>query len=176
MRDVFRVDRKPISTSQAIRPRKFTSVSTTIVRSKVTLTDTTPTLLSYVREFEEDFGVPFVVEAIANIAKDVMSLHFLAAISRAIFIHCITAGKMIVEQQGVLQRPTEPVKDASAAKIPGITNLDNQSLYISSEENIFFMIQAADPVFKNEQKLASFHAKKMIRLNKSLFEELSFVN
>lgn len=65
---------------------------------------------------------------------------------------------MIIKHRGLLPTLGKLGKDASAAKSLGITHLNELSLFISSEDNVFFMIQAADESVKKNYKPALFHA------------------
>lgn len=48
-------------------------------------------------------------------------------------------------------------KNATVANTIGKAHLDDQSLYVSSEDNILLMIHAADVFVKNEHKHLFFH-------------------
>lgn len=82
--------------------------------------------------------------------QDMMSSTFLAVNARAIDIGHIRVGKRMIKHQGVLPFLGRLSKDASEAKIAGIAHRNDPSLYISSEEDIVFMIQAADALVKSD--------------------------
>lgn len=49
-------------------------------------------------------------------------------------------------------------KNASAAEDIGISYLDDDSLYLSSEADILLIVQVADAFLKNDHKPARFHS------------------
>lgn len=87
-----------------------------------------------------------------------MTSNILAAISRATYIHHIIVGKMIIKHQGVLPLLGKLLKDTPAASNLRITHIDELSLYITSDEDILLMNQAAHALVKNDHKPAAFHA------------------
>lgn len=60
----------------------------------------------------------------------------------------------------------------SCAETFAISLFDDLSVYIPSEEKIFFMIQAADEFRKNNHKPTPFHANVLYRHARTLFDEL----
>lgn len=65
---------------------------------------------------------------------------------------------MMIKHQDVLHIFGKLVKAASTAKTFSITHNDHPSLYISSEEDILLMNQAADTLVNTDRKPATFHA------------------
>lgn len=64
----------------------------------------------------------------------------------------------MIKHQGLPHSLVKPGKDASMAENLVITDLDNTSLYICSEEDVIIMTQAANVFVKNDHKTALFHA------------------
>lgn len=56
----------------------------------------------------------------------------------------------MIKHEGVLSILERAGKDTTAVKILGITNLVEQSFYLSSEEGILLMIQVAEAFVKTD--------------------------
>lgn len=64
--------------------------------------------------------------------------------------------------------------DTLSAKTLDITNPDDPSLYISSEEKKFLKFEAADALIKNDHKPAGFHSNLYYGHARTLLNELHF--
>lgn len=60
----------------------------------------------------------------------------------------------------------------TAEKSVGTISVDDASLYISSEDEIILMIQAAEAFVNNDHKPAIFHANFFHRPTKPLLEDM----
>lgn len=69
-----------------------------------------------------------------------MSGYVSAATTNATYMRHIKVDQIKMKNQGVLTLLGKLDKDTPAAKKLGITHLDDHSLYILSEEDIFLMI------------------------------------
>lgn len=78
----------------------------------------------------------------------------------------------MIKHQGVLRLFGKPGKNAPASMTIGINHLDDPSLYVSSEECILLMIEAADAFVNDYHKLAFFHADLICRHVRALINEL----
>lgn len=110
--------------------------------------------------------------SLSDILKDIASSNFLPAYSKAIHIRYVTVAKMLLKSQGVLLLSGKLEKDALVANTFGITHLDDSRLYTSSEEDILFMIQAANAFVKNDHKLVTFLVNFFYRKSKGIMDEL----
>lgn len=137
MRYVLCVEGKSIASVQETILSMIEHISTPIVRSKNIFTVIMKSLLRYTREFEETYGVWFVDLRTMDIVENAIPSNFLADSSRATHIRYIIVGKMTTKYPGVLLLLGRLSKDARAANIVGITNVDDSSLYITSDENSF---------------------------------------
>lgn len=126
-------------------------------------THTIQSPLSYEGAFGEEDVVHFVHVRIVDIEENMMSSNVLAANSRATYIRFSKASRKMIRNQEVLSRLIKLDKEAPTAKILDITQLNYRSLYISSKEDILFMVQVSDAVVKNERKPASLHAKVFLQ-------------
>lgn len=86
MHHAFRIDEKAMSSGEAMKLRKLTTLSTAIVRQEATFTETMQRPLSYARTFEEVYVSHFVFVCIMDIFNDIMSSNFLAANCRATYV------------------------------------------------------------------------------------------
>lgn len=75
---------------------------------------------------------------------------FIAGDSTATYISYFTVGKIMIKHQSMLRLFMKLRKDDIAASTVCITYLGKKSLPISSEENVFFMIQTPDDSLKND--------------------------
>lgn len=113
-------------------------------------------LLSYIPAFEEDYDVCFMGVHIIDILEEMVSSCLLAAKSIGTYVRYIKVATMIRKHQGGLSIPLKLSKDAQEATTFRITLFDDKSFYISSEEDILLITQAADAFDKNHHKSASF--------------------
>lgn len=90
----FYVDGKVISRAQAMILRTIAKIRTVNMRSDAAFTYMMPSLLSYARALEENYGVCFVAVHIMDIMEDVMSFNLLITNARATNIHYIIDDKM----------------------------------------------------------------------------------
>lgn len=105
-----------------------------------TMTDKMKILLSYIRVSEEGYSTCFVGVRIRNIVKCMMFSNSLASNRRATYVPYTIVGKMKIKRQGVLPLFKNLCKNAQASITLGIKDLDDASLYISSEEAILLII------------------------------------
>lgn len=62
------------------------------------------------------------------------------------------------KQQDMLELLGKLDKKSPAKSIPGITHLNEPSVYIFSEENILFIVQAGETFVKKDNEPVLFHA------------------
>lgn len=109
---------------------------------------------------------------ITCIVEDMIASNLLTTSSRATYIRCIIVGKMMVKHQGLLPLYDKLGNDAPAAKTLGTTTRVDPRLYISSEEDMPFMILAADAFVMYGHKPAPFHANTFYSHALALLDEL----
>lgn len=108
-----------------------------------------------------------------DIVKGMMSSIFLAAIFRVSHVYCIRVVKIMSQHQFVLLLG-ELDKCAPAGRTLGIMHLANPRPYLSSEEDIVVIIQAADALVSNGHKPVTLHGNYVYRHAKALCDELHF--
>lgn len=96
----------------------------------------------------------------------------MAANSRATYIRYFTAGKMQVKQKGVLPILVKQSGNVPAAKTLCITQPNDPSLFIFSQEDILVKIQDTDASVKNNNEPAQFHTNSLYRHAKAPLEKL----
>lgn len=92
-----------------------------------------------------------------GIVKDKMSSNLLACSSIATYLQYFEIGKMVIKQQYVLFLLMKLTYDGLSAKTHFLRLLDDISLYISYDERIFVVMQAAVAFVNNEQTPVRFH-------------------
>lgn len=91
-----------------------------------------------------------------DIVEDMMPSNFFAASSIATYIRYIVVCIVMFKHRGILILLVKPKRDAPATKTLSITQFGDPNLYISSEKNIFYIIQAANLFVTNDYRRASF--------------------
>lgn len=86
--------------------------------------------------------------------EDITPSRFFAANYRSTYIRERIVGKMMIKHHRALLLIVKRGKDNSSARTLGITHIDSPNLYISSEENLFLIIPAAEAFVKNDYKHA----------------------
>lgn len=111
---------------------------------------------SYRGSFHVYYSIHFVVAHITDLVIDHMRSTYLAASRRSIYIHYNTVGK--IKHQGLAPLFVKLNRNPSAANTLTIMYLDVPGFYISSQEYILFVIQAADASVRNDHHPATFYA------------------
>lgn len=75
-----------------------------------------------------------------NVADYMMSSNFLAANFRATYVQYIKIGKIMIKHEYMLFLLRELGRNVPAAKTPGMTYLDDLTLYILSKRHSFLII------------------------------------
>lgn len=150
MRYAFYIDGKPVTLAQDIKLSKIANILIAIVRPETGSTDPVQSSLNYARAFEENYAVSFVDARVLGIVDYMMPSNVLAASSKAIYAHYILLAKMMIKNEGVLRLLVSFVMDGLVVKTLDITHLDSPVLYISTEDNIAFMIQATNAFVKSK--------------------------
>lgn len=174
LRYAFCVIRKPIFPALAIKLRKIANTSTAIVRRKSTLTVTMQSVLSYTRELEEDFAVRFFYVRIKNILEGMMPSNIFSENSRLTHLRYITVSQMMIKYKGVLRLLLELAMDYPASTTLGISYLDDSGLFISFEDDILGMIEAADTFVKNDHKPALSTQNRFLHTSKVSLTSFKF--
>lgn len=129
--------------------------------------------LNYAQAIEEHYKVNFVEAHIKDIVDDVMSSNFLATNSLVTYARYIRVRKISCKKEDVLLLLVSLSSDTPVAKMLGSTHLDDPVLYISSEEEVLSMIQAADSSSKSDHRMAPFHNRAFYRHSNALLNELN---
>lgn len=132
-----------------IRLCKMKSTYTENFQREEKFTNTMDGLLSYSQAFKEEYALCLVDMRIMNISVDMMSSDFLAGNSRMTYIRYIRADKLMLKLSGVLAYISKLRKNSMEANTLGFTHLVARSLYISSREDIFLIVQSADAFVQN---------------------------
>lgn len=115
-------------------------------------------LLKYARALVENNGVRFIAVCILEIFEDMTSSNFLSANSTVTYVRYVRVGKKMMKNFSVLPLLGKLGMDASMAKTIRIFHFDDPSFYISSEEDIFSMVQVVDAFLMNNNKFVPFYA------------------
>lgn len=121
---------------------------------------------------EEHYAVPFVNARVLDIMDEMMSSNFLAVSLRESYAHYCHVAKMVIKNEGVLPLLVDLVMVVSVVKMLSITHLDDLGLFISTEEGIFLLAQAAKASVKNDHQPAPFHTSAFYRHARSLLDKL----
>lgn len=119
-------------------------------------------LLSYAWACKEAYVLWFIDVCALDIVEDIMSFIFFPANSSDVYI-LHQSRKIMIKDQSMLSPLEKLDKDNSAAKSFGITNLDDSSLYVCSDEDIVLMIQAAECFVNIDDKPALSHSNFFYR-------------
>lgn len=120
--------------AQTFKLCKITNIIISIVRRNAKISDTTQSLLSYARAFEEVFCKRLLDERLWNSVKDMMFSKLLSANCRAMYVQYIIVDKMMVKIQSVLQLPGKRNIKTSVPNTFTISRLNKPSFNISSEK------------------------------------------
>lgn len=175
MRYAFCIDGKLVAPAQKIKLRKIRNVSTAIVRCETRFTDTIRSASSCAPVLEKIYVVSFVDNLFLSIFNDYVSSNFSAANSKAIYSCYIGFDNMMIKKKNFLPLHMTLVMNKPVLKRQCSRILDGSSLYISTEEDIILMIQAADEFMNNEHKLALCRLSAFYYHARALLMDYTFV-